>query len=95
MTQIERIKYFECILDRTSAAMARLEAAIEEFKAVQPLVSELSEYYGGKKWRRDFEDDETGKLPEDLKRGVLSEDAVYDTLNENDRLLSVIRDQGI
>ena len=95
MTQTERIKYYECILDRTSAAAARLEAAIEEFEAVQPLVGELSDYYSSKKWRRDFEDDGAGKFPNDLKRGVLSEDAVYDALNENDRLLSVIRDKGI
>ena len=95
MTQTERIKYYECILDRTSAAAARLEAAIEEFEAVQPLVGELSDYYGSKKWRRDFEDDEAGKFPKNLKRGVLSEDAVYNALTENDRLLSVIRDQGI
>lgn len=91
MTQIERVKYFECLLDRTSAAAERLEAALKEFEAVQPLACELSAYYASRKWRRDFEDDEAGRFPEDLKRGVLSEDAVYDALAENDRLLSIIR----
>ncbi len=90
MTQIERIKYFECLLDRTSAAAERFEAALKEFEAVQPLAAELAAYYGSKKWRRDFEDDEAGKFPENLKRGVLSEDAVYDALAENDRLCSMI-----
>ena len=32
---------------------------------------------------KDFEDDEKGKLPHDLKRGVLSEDAVYDLLTDS------------
>lgn len=91
MTQIERIKYFECLLDRTAAAAERLDAALKEFEAVQPLAGELSDYYGSRKWRRDFEDDEAGRFPDDLKRGVLSEDAVYDALAENDRLLSIIR----
>ena len=36
---------------------------------------------------QDFEDDEAGKIPRDLKRGVLSEDAVYDLLTENRELL--------
>ena len=36
---------------------------------------------------QDYEDDEAGKLPKDLKRGVLSEDAVYDLITENRELL--------
>ncbi len=32
---------------------------------------------------KDFEADEAGKLPSDLKRGVLSEDAVYDLIIDN------------
>ena len=35
---------------------------------------------------RDYEADEAGKLPADLKRGVLSEDAVYDLLSDYDAL---------
>ncbi|MBO4831377.1 MAG: DUF4298 domain-containing protein [Oscillospiraceae bacterium] len=90
MTQVERIKYYECLLDRVTAAGERLDAALEEFNAVQPLVAELSGYYGSRKWRRDYEDDEAGKLPADLKRGILSEDALYDALTENDRLVSIV-----
>ena len=32
---------------------------------------------------KDYEADEAGKLPADLKRGVLSEDALFDLLEEN------------
>ena len=32
---------------------------------------------------KDYEDDEAGKLPSDLKRGVLSEDLVYDLIRED------------
>ena len=31
--------------------------------------------------------DEAGKLPKDLKRGVLSEDAVYDLITDHEHLL--------
>ena len=34
----------------------------------------------------DFEADEAGLLPKDLKRGVLSEDAVYGLLSDYDAL---------
>lgn len=42
----------------------------------------LEEYYQSPLWRADFEADEAGLLPEDLPRGVLSEDAVYNVLAE-------------
>ena len=50
--------------------------------AVREDVRLLSEYYEGALWRRDFEADEAGMLPPQLRRGVLSEDAVYDVLSE-------------
>ena len=34
----------------------------------------------------DYELDESGLLPKELKRGVLSEDAVYDLLEEAEEL---------
>ena len=37
-------------------------------------------------WMKDFEADEAGKLPADLKRGVLSEDAVYDLITDHHAL---------
>ena len=36
-----------------------------------------------KEWKEDFEADEKGKLPKDLKRGVLSEDGIYNMLDNN------------
>ena len=32
------------------------------------------------KWKDDFEADERGEFPADMKRGVLSEDGIYDLL---------------
>lgn len=37
----------------------------------------LEEYYTAGDWRKDYEADEVGLLPTDLKRGVLSQDGVY------------------
>ncbi|MBR4627209.1 MAG: DUF4298 domain-containing protein [Ruminococcus sp.] len=43
-------------------------------------LSALSSYYGSAAWKRDFAADEAGLLPKELKRGVLSEDGIYDLL---------------
>lgn len=87
MKQVERITHYEEILDKVARAAAKLDAALEVFAATQPLAKELDAYYGSGDWHKDFGDDEAGRLPADLKRGVLSEDAAYDALTDNHRLL--------
>lgn len=82
MNQIERIEHFEKILGETSAAVDNLSDALEKYSAVQEKYFELMKYYG-EEWRQDCEDATAGKLPEDLKRSVLSQDAIYDLLMKN------------
>ena len=76
MTRIERITHMESLLDKSTEVIARLEQALEDFAALQPDIAELEAYYSSPQWRKDFEADEAGKLPKDLKRGVLSEDGL-------------------
>ena len=80
---IERISQMEEILDRASSVMAELEKNLSELESLQPDIQKLEAYYTGKDWKADFRLDEQGKLPKDLKRGVLSEDAIYDLLEKN------------
>ena len=91
MTDIQRIAHYEQLLDRVTKAAGELEAALEKFRSVQDDAAALAAYYESGDWRRDFEDDEAGRLPPDLKRGVLSEDAVYNALSDNDRLSAVLK----
>lgn len=96
MTQTERISHMEKCLDDSRVAIDRLSRALEEYRNVQGKIRELEGYYSGE-WRNDFEDDEAGKLPPDLKRGVLSEDAVYDLLSDDreiiDDMAGIIRER--
>ena len=83
MEQIERIRHFEMLLDRVAPALGNLEEALDAFDGIQEDVRELSGYYESDEWREDFEADEAGRLPRELKRGVLSEDGIYDVLSEH------------
>ena len=73
MTQTERIAYFEKLMERAEKAVSLAEEAV-------PLLRELEAYYTGPLWKEDFADDEAGRLPPDLKRGVLSEDGIWNLL---------------
>ena len=81
MEQIERIQHYETLLDRIAPVLENLEEALDAFEGIQEDVKELAAYYEDEDWREDFEADEAGKLPADLKRGVLSEDGIYDVLS--------------
>lgn len=87
-TRIERIKKMESYLDESGTAIAELAGALDKYESIQNKYYKLEDYYGSSKWMDDFEADEEGKLPEDLKRGVLSEDAVYDLLTDHRKLMA-------
>ena len=87
MEQIERIQQMESCLDDSEKAIRQLSEALSAFEEVQNKFGKLSDYYGSDLWMQDYADDEAGKIPRDLKRGVLSEDAVYDLITENRELL--------
>ena len=78
--QIERIRSMEARLDRAEAVLTELEQATEAYLAAQTLFRELERYYESPLWRQDLAADEAGALPPALRRGVLSQDAVYDLL---------------
>ena len=86
MNQTERITLMESYLDEAKITLKAYSESLMAYREIQPKLRELAEYYAGEDWRRDFEDDEAGKLPHDLKRGVLSEDSVYDVLSDNREL---------
>ena len=78
--QIERIKWME---QRFNNAMATIkDGSADSLKAIKEDVAELSKYYGSELWKLDFAADETGNLPPDLKRGVLSEDGIWNLLSD-------------
>lgn len=47
--------------------------------SIQKDLKKLEHYYETD-WMKDYESDEKGELPSNLKRGVLSQDTLYDLL---------------
>ena len=80
--QLARIRLMERHLNRATAAVKRLEAALDKWEDAQEAIAALEEYYGSDLWKQDLADDEAGRLPADLKRGVLSEDGIWNLLTD-------------
>ena len=75
-------------LDRVSQAVMRLSSALDEYAEAQEALRELETYYSSDEWKHDLADDEAGLLPKDLKRGVLSEDAIWNVLEDSRNLIT-------
>ena len=85
--RIGRIEEMEKCLDESSKAIRELSDALTRYEWVRDKYYKLQDYYDSELWLQDFEADEAGLLPKDLKRGVLSEDAVFDLITEHEQLL--------
>lgn len=73
MNRRERVKKYERLFDE---ALAQPDP--EKLRL-------LEAYYTSGEWLEDYEADERGEFPPDLKRGVLSQDALYNLLSGQDR----------
>ena len=65
----------ESIVERIQRMEAHFDRAEPEDLAI------LAEYYDSGLWLSDYEADERGEIPKNLKRGVLSQDGLYDLLS--------------
>ncbi|MBQ2459471.1 MAG: DUF4298 domain-containing protein [Bacteroidaceae bacterium] len=83
---VARVAAMERRYERAKRAVERMKRALDGFEAAQEDFALLSDYYDGPLWRHDFEADEAGTLS-DMKRGVLSEDGLWDVLCERSELL--------
>jgi len=73
---VERIRSMEVIYDRLCEALDQ-DMSDPQWAF---LLDTLKDYYEHGLWLSDYERDERGELPAALKRGVLSQDAVYHLL---------------
>jgi len=81
---IDRIRKMEAIFDKLTVDIREDPPKINK-KMLQILI----DYYDNGEWMHDYELDEAGLLPSDLKRGVLSEDGVYNLLSSISEVLKL------
>ena len=87
----EHICEMENILDRATQKIDELERSVAAFEELQPEIKKLEAYYTSQQWKDDLAMDEAGLLPENLKRGVLSQDGIWNMLERNRELIHVLK----
>ena len=82
----QHIFVMESILEKATQKMASMEKKIEEYAAFQSEIRKLEAYYTSQQWKDDYAMDEAGTFPDKLKRGVLSQDGIWNLLERNKEL---------
>ena len=77
----DRIRQMELYFDMLLKIESENPEALREDASIKAILRTLTQYYENGQWLCDYELDEMGLLPQDLKRGVLAQDAVYDLLD--------------
>ena len=77
---IKRIIRMEQCFDILQMAAEKNLEQIKQDEWLRAQLEMLIQYYEGEQWMEDYKLDEKGLLPKDLKRGILSEDGIYNFL---------------
>ncbi len=79
---IDRVRRMELYFDTISYTQKNYPDLLKKDRYILKMLTALTDYYENGQWLKDYEADERGELPHDLKREVLSEDGVYNLLSE-------------
>ena len=79
---ISRINKMEEVFDELQLAFFKLDKDFLSNKKMKKKLNRLISYYENGKWLKDYQLDEQNKLPKNLKRGILSQDGIYNFLCE-------------
>ena len=89
---IDRVQKMEERFESLQRAVGALEGALAECQDFKQDYKALCKYLDSGKWLQDYEADEQGRLPAGLKRGVLSQDALYNLLQDASDVMAALKD---
>lgn len=92
---IDRVEQMEQYMDEVSEALRTSPNKVTEDRLLCEKIKLLTNYMDSGQWLADYEADERGELPNDLKRGVLSQDGLYNLICEIEEYESLESDKRI
>lgn len=79
-----RVAQMSGLYDQVAGLLRELDARREELLALKKELGKLKRYQSSGRWLEDYEADERGEIPPEVNRSVLSQDGLYNLLEEVD-----------
>lgn len=87
----QHISQMQGILNRSIQKMDALEKQISEYRDFQIEIEKLKTYFESQQRKDDLVMDGIDKIPDKLKKGILSDDKIREVLDRNEELIERIR----
>ena len=78
---IQRVIRMERLFNQVLRLKSKHPRTLAEQRAMRQSLAVLASYYSSREWKEDFAADEAGLFPRSLKRGILSEDGLWNLLS--------------
>lgn len=78
---IQRVIKMERLFCQVLRLKSKHPRTLAEQRAMRQSLAVLASYYSSREWKEDFAADEAGLFPRSLKRGILSEDGLWNLLS--------------
>lgn len=78
----DRIKNMESVFDFLQNMVKKYSVSVCKQDWFKAQLNNLLDYYENGNWQADYTLDEQGMIPHNLKRGVLSQDGVYNFISD-------------
>ena len=88
----ERVLLMEDRYNEVMRVLAALDEAVAEYEDFKSELDVLKDYMESGQWKADFEADEAGRIPDTVSRGVLSEDGLYNLLDDADKIIAHVKE---
>ena len=79
---INRVCQMELYFDILQNAVKKDPHVLKTNRPLKSILQILLQYYENGQWMKDYETDEKGLIPQNIKRGVLSQDELYNFLDK-------------
>ncbi|MBQ7862982.1 MAG: DUF4298 domain-containing protein [Lachnospiraceae bacterium] len=79
---VSRVQQMEQYMNEVAEALRNAPNKLKNSVELCKKIAALTDYMDSGQWLSDYEADERGELPKDLKRGVLSQDGLYNLICE-------------
>ena len=90
-SRLQRISLMEGLYEEVTGMLTGLEKAVEDYGKLRDGIAELEGYMASGQWRKDYEADAAGQIPAGISRGVLSQDGLYNLLEDAGEILEKAR----
>lgn len=84
--RLENIRQMEATANETQQLLKEAKVLLQKWEELTPRIRKMEDYYSSPAWKEDYDASNNGQIPAGMPHGVLSEDGLYNLLEEHSEI---------